>query len=79
MVVCPHASGAIRWHGSPGRPCLFPEGEEMDIWLSPFHPHGPAQVPQAICQVPLGLLDGVAVPEPRWVWQAGLAIWSSSG
>lgn len=56
-----------RWHGPPGRPCLLPAGEEVDIWLSPFHPHGPAQVPQAMCQVPLGLLDGVEVPESRWV------------
>lgn len=39
----------------------------MDIWPSPFHPHGPAQVPQAMCQVHLSLLDRVEVPEPRWV------------
>lgn len=39
----------------------------MDIWTNPFHPHGPTQVPQAIGQVPLDLLDRVDVPEPRWV------------
>lgn len=50
----------------------------MNIWPA-FHSQGPAQVSQAICQVPLDLLDRVGVLKPRGVSEAEQAIQSSKG